>query len=155
MKHRTRWLLLFSLLSLVAALWLWLRPYQWFPDPASPARIQWCGVTRDHSFRWLDIHLAMREGDTIPEPIELVLADGRTVRPDQVGPYGSSLGLEDPLQPRISELEGIDLRFWLEEQELAGPISLKVGPGRLEVRSDGAPPALEEGEIRRFRSIRW
>lgn len=91
----------------------------------------------------------------MPEPLELKLADGRIVRPDQVSQIGTGRASDDPLGARLAEIEAIDLRFWLEDKDLVGPLSLKIGPGELVVRSSGLTPALEETEIRRFRSSRW
>lgn len=155
MKHRHRWLLLLSLATFATALWFWLRPYQWWPDSRAAARIEWASVTRDHSYRWLDLRLALKPAGPMPEPLELKLADGRTVRPDQVSQIGTGRASDDPLGARLAEIEAIDLRFWLEDKDLAGPLTLKIGPGELVVRSSGPTPALEETEIRRFRSSRW
>ncbi|WP_353566455.1 hypothetical protein [Haloferula sargassicola] len=154
MKRRSLWFLAITLLTLSGAAWLWLRPYEWHPDPAAPAEIETASLRRDESYFWLDLRLDTRDLRAVPEPLFVETPSGAEIKPAQIdyqGP-GPISGTEDGTLPQI---DAIFLKFWLEESSLQGPLALRIGNGRLRVRTRSGIPSVKNGNTRIYHSSRW
>lgn len=146
MKRRLVLLLIALALSLVFAGWQWLRPYDWNPDPQARFRIEHVSLQRDHSFYWLGLRLE-RVGDgkhDLTKPVRLVTAAGREVEP-------ADTTMEGNPEEGVS---GLGFRFWLEDEDLDGPLGLRLNDGILKVRSGSGQPRIKDG-IRYFTTSRW
>jgi hypothetical protein len=133
-------------ISLVFAGWTWLRPYEWGRDPGARYCIVHASLEPDHSFFWLRLYLkqAGPQSHDLTKPVALILADGREVEPADTGLEG------DETHPNIN----IDLKFWLEGKDLAGPLRLKLNDGTLTVRKETGPPPVSDS-IRYFNTANW
>lgn len=141
------WLAVMLVVAIGYAGWSWWRPYDWQPDPAARYRITGTGVTHDHGYHWVEIHLrkAGAENHDLSQPVRLVLADGRELEPADTRLGG------DPAQG-VAELT---FKFWLEPGSLGGPLALKLNGGQLRVRNGAGVPALGSSGYRFFNSTRW
>ncbi len=146
MKRRLVLLLISLLLSLAFLGWQWLRPYDWNADPQARYRIVHASLERDHSFYWLGLRLDRtgREGHDLAKPVALLTAAGREVEPADVTMEGDG----------ESGVTGLSFRFWLEKDDLDGPLRLRLNDGSLTVRQRSGPPA-DKGGIRYFSTSRW
>lgn len=140
------------LVSAAFAAWTWLRPYQWDSDPQARTRIVGCEVEADHSNFWLTLHLKMlkdEEGRVLEhdlmKPVRLVTASGREIEPADTTLAG------DKDQP----ISSIWLKFWLEQEDLNGPVILKINEGELKVRSGSGQPKLSSSGRRHFVTHSW
>jgi hypothetical protein len=145
--RRTALLLISLALSLVFAGWQWFRPYEWRSDPAARFRIVRAGLKRDHSYVWLDLYLSKSgaQDHDLAKPVVLRLADGREIEPADTTIEGREG------QPT----RALGFRFWLEEKDFAGPLSLRLNDGSLGVRSGTGLPALATGDSLLFTSRNW
>lgn len=144
-KLRGTVLLLAACLALGFLAWQWIKPYQWQADPAAAAKIDFARVTRDHSFFWLDLRLKVPDPAAfdLSKPLLLILADGREKKPDTLtreGAPGMTMTAESSELPQV---DAISLKFWLEENEIAGPLRLRINDGSLIVRDGREIPKLE------------
>ncbi len=153
MKRRTLWLLVLASLTLVAAGWLWVRPYQWRISD-SPIRIETARLTRDHSYFWLDLHLRAEAGQAVPDPLLLLVPDREAVKPAQIDLEGTP-ATDASEVAGLGEIHALSVKFWLEESQLAGPLELQAGSARLKVRSRSGVPAMENDESQTFHTHRW
>lgn len=144
--RRMKFLLLALVVSVLFAGWQWLRPYEWSPDSGADHHVTRCLVERSHSNYWLRIFLKSNEGEEIDfmKPLQLVTADGRTHAIAELDREGSERAIDT-----------IVLRFWLEEKDFAGPLSLQVNDGKLSIRSGDTSPRMADGAFRVFNSTRW
>lgn len=145
MNRRTLILLIALILSVVFATWEWYRPYEWGADPGARFRIDYTTVKRDHDFVWVDVTLK-HVGDSdhdIMKPVLLVTASGHEYPP-------ASTTLEG--DPALGTT-GLFFRFWLEKDEVSGPLKLKLNDGTLTVRSGSGIP--EDGDSRSYHTARW
>lgn len=135
------------LLAGLFAAWMWLRPYDGNPDPAARCRIVAAEVSRDRSYYWLHIHLEVDSGSShdLAKPVRLRTADGVAHQPAD-----STFGAIDGRDPRE-----LWFKFWLEEKDLQGPLTLHLNDGSLVVKSDRGFPGLESGDKRNFTTHRW
>lgn len=154
-KHRSSWLLILAILSIVSATWLWLRPYQWKSDPAAPAIVKSVRLTRDHSNFWVNVRLKMTRSEGLPSPLHLLLADGTQIKPAQVELEGKGPLSPDSAGSSPGAIDGIALKFWLEEDQLDNPVSLTVGEGSLLIRTKTGIPSLSEGGSKDFHNHQW
>ena len=145
--RRTAFLLALLALSLVFAGWQWFRPYDWNADPAARFRIVHAGLKRDHSHVWLDLYLK-KSGDLdhdLARPVVLRLADGREIEPADT--TIEEAGGEDG--------QAIGFRFWLEENDFAGPLELRLNDGTLLVRGGSGVPSIPPDSTRFFTHRNW
>jgi hypothetical protein len=120
------------------AMWAWLRPYNAASDPGAGCRVGSAALTRDHSFYWLNLDMKS-DRPISADSAALLTAGGKSLRPTDAGPGG----------------EGALLRFWLDSTDLAGPLRLGVGNGRLVVKSTSGVPEMADGATLVFRNHRW
>jgi hypothetical protein len=133
--------------SVAFAVWGWLRPYEWSPDPEAKAEILGVELCRDHSYYWLTVHVRAREGASL----------------DLSRPARLVVGKEGEVQVADTRLEGSPesgfgeawFQFWLESGQVSGPLKLGLPKGTLSVKSSGGVPDLENGETRYFSTHRW
>lgn len=148
-----------ALLSLLAAAWVWLQPYEWKPDSPDGTKIQSAQLTRDHSYFWLDLRLDPGQLHGLPHPLELTRTDASTdtptIKPVQVDFEGQGLAPGANPEATLQNLRSISLRFWLEKAQLEHPLTLVAGTAHLTVRSRSGPPPLADGDRRTFRSHHW
>ncbi|WP_226895027.1 hypothetical protein [Luteolibacter marinus] len=138
-------LLVCLVISLAFAGWEWLRPYESGSDPAARFRIAHASVTRDHRNLWLDLYLKHTGGEPhdLGKPVDLQLADGRSIEP-----AGTTLEGE-------TGTTAIGFRFWLDEADFSGPMSLRINDGTLSVRSGSGVPDGGDGSPRFFTTRNW
>ena len=147
-RPKFRLVLLLVLVSLSGfALWVWLRPYQWDPDPAARCRVVVAQVKQDRSYYWLDLHLRPVEGEShdLMKQVRLRLADGREIEPADTTLGGSP-------QSGITDLW---FKFWLEPADFAGPLHLRINDGKLRVRSGSGVPRLGRSGAELFPTSNW
>lgn len=140
--HR-KWLLATVFLCAAGfAAWSWLRPYDWSPDPKAPYTIKAAQLKKDRSNAWLDLHLLSRKTGTAPSAI------GKPVLRTTAHPA---------IIPAEIRLAGDELwlKFWLDAEDLQGPIQLHFGDSHLRVRTGTQPPALDDQQSRVFTTARW
>lgn len=149
MKRRMIRLLLAALLVAVtfAAAMIWTSEYDRNPDPKAHYAITEAMVSSDRSYRWLELHLR-KCGDAdhdLSKPVRLLTADGKEHEPADTTFAGSQeKGFTD-----------IWLKFWLEDSDLKGPLSLRINDGKLRVKTNSGAPALgDKGEVV-YKSTDW
>ncbi len=138
---------IFIVMAVAFAMWGWLRPYEWNPDPRAKAEIVGVELKRDHSYYWLTVHVRAESGASldVSRPVRLVVRR------------------EGDLQPADTRLEGSPesgfreawFKFWLESDEVSGPLKLGLPDGSLSVKSTGKDPAIKHGKTRHFTTHRW
>lgn len=148
----TRRLLRYSLIvvltvSTLFAAWAWFRPYEWSSDPAARCKVVAALVTRDKDYRWLDIHLKVNSGQEhdMMKPVRLELAGGQTLEAADTTFVGT------PEQKTTD----IWLKFWLEEKDLAGPVTLHLNDGKLVIKKSSGIPQLGNSVSRNFTTNQW
>lgn len=136
----TRLLVCLLLLCGAWSVWQWLRPYE--PGQDSPWQVMAVSVRRDHSSAWVEIEL---------EYLEHPLPDS-----PPLGKLVSALGKQmDPADARISiDRESCQIRFWLDESDLAHEWKLQLQENALMIKKTGAI-ALENGQRRTYRQPQW
>lgn len=146
-KRRTLLLLLALGVSVVFAAWQWFRPYDWSPDPAARYHIVHAAVERDHSYLWLNLFLERngQEAHDLTKPVRLLTADGR-----EHEPADTTLGGDEK-----SGTDALGFRFWLNEEDFAGPLKLRLNDGTLLVRKRSGTPGVNNGVPRYFTSSNW
>lgn len=133
--------------SATFAVWTWTRPYQWRPDEDARAKIVAAGLQRDHSFHWLDLRLKIRPGleHDLRKPVFLETPGRARIEPADTTLAG------DENRP----IDEIFLRFWLEEGDLDGPITLHLNDGSLSVRTGSGEPRMHRDGRANFNTRRW
>jgi hypothetical protein len=146
-NRRVRILLVLLVLCLGFAGWQWLRPYEWNADPGARAEVRFTRLERDGPFFWLDVYLRITDprGHDLEKPMRLVLADGRRLPPADTTLEGSA---EQPI-------EAISLRFWLDEKQLNGPLTLRMNDGTLTIRKRTGIPDLASQASRFHHTTQW
>ncbi|BCX49510.1 hypothetical protein HAHE_34180 [Haloferula helveola] len=139
------------------AAWQWFRPYEWAPDPAALAKINFSQVRRDRDYHWLDVRVRILDParHDLSKGVALVFPDGREKRPDGLTLEGQGESGLDADGPSLAHVEAISFRFWMEPGDLSGPLQLQLNDGLLKVRSKSGPPELEDGETETFYTCRW
>lgn len=127
--------------------WIWLRPYEWKSDPAARFKIVAAQVTEDRSYFWLDLHLKKtgEKPHDLEKPVRLITLDGIRHEPAKTDFAGNPL----------SGTSDIWFRFWLEEKDLRGPLSLQLNDGSLSVKTSQRFPKIRSSGARAFHTNRW
>jgi len=114
------------------ALWAWFRPYEWSPDPAALCKVQGVNLTIDHSFFWVEPHLKVNSGAThdLAKPVFLMTSQGRKLEPADTT-FASSDG---------NDSREIWLKFWLDSNDIAGPLELHINGGKLLLKTQSEIP---------------
>ena len=134
------------LLSCVFAAWSWFRPYAWNPDPAARCKVIGVQVTRDLSYVWVEAHLKVNPGmvHDLQKPVSLSVI-GRELEPaDTTFGGNEATGTTD-----------IWVKFWLEDKDLVGPLTLRLNDGKLIVKANEGAPELGSAKSRYFVSNHW
>lgn len=137
----------FIVVSVGFALWSWLRPYEWNPDPAAKAEIVGVELRRDHSYYWLTVHVRAKGGASLnlSRPARLV------VRKEVDLPLADTR-LKGDAESGFREAW---FQFWLESNHVSGPLRLGLQDGSLSVKSSGEMPDLSHGKARHYTTQRW
>lgn len=146
--NRLRLILWLALLaSLGFAAWATLRPFDWKPDPQAGCHLSSAHIRKDHSYYWLDLHVKINAGAShqLEIPVVMKLADGKSLDPADITFVSRDKG----------PIEEIFLKFWLAEDQIHGPLNLKINQGLLRVKSTHAAPAIENGKTRALPTHRW
>jgi hypothetical protein len=147
-----RLLLRFLIAALLVALTflavkLWTGKYDGDPDPLARYGIEAVSLKRDGSYAWLEIHLRKngnQEHDML-KPVRLILADGTEHEPADTRFTGApGKGFTD-----------IWFKFWLESDDLAGKIDLRMNGGTLRVKANEGTSAMDKKGVAVLRSADW
>ncbi len=147
-RPNLRYLLVACLLASAAfAAWSWCRPYARHPDASARCTILETLVTRDQAFFWVEVHLKVSPGMThdLQKPAHLELANSK-----QLESADTTLASKEGRNP-----DEIWLKFWLEKDDLAGPLVLQLNDGKLSVKATDGIPDLENARNRNFTSNHW
>ncbi len=120
-------------LSLGFATWSWFRPYEWNPDPSARCTVEGVQLTQDQAYFWVTAHLTVIPGQThdLQKPVFLETSGGRKLEPADTTFGGSeSTGTTD-----------IWLKFWLENNDIAGPLTLHLNDGKLSIKANATVPS--------------
>lgn len=142
-----KFLLLLLVGSALFAAAVWFLPYEWRPDPGARFKISAAQVKRDRSSYWLNLHLKRsgEEEHDLRKPVRMILADGRELEPADTT-FAGEMG------PGTT---AIWFRFWIEEDDLKGPLVLHINDGSLKVKSSTGVPSIASGSMRTFSNHRW
>ncbi len=147
-RRTLRGFLIVALLAAAAfALWSWLRPYAWNPDPAARCKIIGAQVRKDLAYFWVDMHLETIPGRThdLLKPVRLITGSGKEIEPADTtlggGPDGGTTDLW--------------LKFWLEPGDIDGTLILKINDGTLVIKADQGLPALGPSNVKYFLTQHW
>ena len=126
---------------------VWTVKYDRDPDPKARFVIEAAQVSRDRSYRWVELHLR-KSGEAdhdLFKPVRLLTTDGTEHEPADTTFSGSpEKGFTD-----------IWLKFWLVEADLKGQLSLLINDGKLQVKtSEGLPSTDDDGKAV-FKSADW
>lgn len=158
MTRRRKILLGLMIPTLAVAVWQWfLRPYEWRPDPTAACRIEFARLQRDLSYHWLELRLQVTDPASfdLDPGLALRTASGTEKKPAGLTLEGSGVGDVDPGQPSLATTEAFALKFWMEPGELDGPLTLRINGGSLDIRRGDAPPQLDDGESKVYRTANW
>jgi hypothetical protein len=135
------------LASTAFAAWNWFRPYSWSVDPVARCKVVETLVTQDNSYFWVNVHLKVNPGEThdLQKPVRL-----ETLRGIQLEPADTTLVGDD-----FQSTTEIWLKFWLEEADLRGPLTLHLNGGKLTVKSGSALPDLGTAPYQNFTTQHW
>lgn len=142
-----RWGIALVLVVIAASFGWWGGGYERSPDAAARYRLEWVELRRDHSFFWVEARLE-RAGDEDHDlriPVRLKTAAGKRIEPADTSLFGAA----------GQGTTGLHFKFWLEREELAGPLQLELNGGSLKLRTGSGVPELAEGAGKKFRSNRW
>jgi hypothetical protein len=143
-----RYFLIVCLIGSVGfAIWAWLRPYEWHPDPAARCRIVETMVTRDQSYHWIHVHLKVNPGafHDLQKPVRLEDSSGKFHEPADTTFAGS-----DP-----ANTTEIWFKFWLESADLTGPLVLHLNDGKLVVKAGSETPDPDASSFRNYTTNQW
>lgn len=135
------------LLSATFATWSWFKPFEWGADPAARAKVVGVQVTRDERYFWIDAHLKVlpSQSHDLQKPVFLTNAGGVRIEPaDTVFGGEKSKGTTD-----------LWFKFWIEENQIEGPLVLHLNDGDLLIRSRGGVPELDNKRSKYFTTHRW
>jgi hypothetical protein len=147
-RRRLRLFLVFALVvSAGFAAWSWFRPYEWSADPAAHCKVVGTQVKSDRSYYWIDVHLKMLPGQThdLAKPVFLRTGDGKKLEPADTTLVGSD-------QQRTSE---IWLKFWLENSDMRGSLTLHINDGSLVIKAASGLPDLGSSGLEYFVTNQW
>ena len=135
------------LISAGFAAWSWFRPYAWNVDPNALCEVVGCQVRQDRTNFWVDAHLQMKPGKVhdLMKPVRLVTAAGREIEPADTTLAGA-VGQE----PRE-----LWFKFWLESEDMQGPLELRINGGSLVVKAGSGMPNLGASRLEYFVTNRW
>jgi hypothetical protein len=135
------------ILSTAFALWTWFRPYAWGADAAARCQVVSTLVTRDQSYLWVDVHLKVTAGKThdLEKSVLLEVANGAPLEPAETTFAGA-----DP-----KTTNEIWFRFWLEEAQIKGPLTLRINDGKLAIKTTPGVPNLADGAYQNFTTSNW
>lgn len=104
-------------------------------------------VSRDAAFCWVNVHVKVKSSmaHDLEKPVTLETGDGR-----RFGPADTTLGGGDLKNP-----DDLWFRFWLDREQLAGPLILHLNDGSLIIKSSPGIPEIEDGRFRNFMTHRW
>lgn len=143
-----RWILVGLLvISGGVAAWSWMRPYEWRADAKAACVISGCQVTQDRSNYW--VHLKLKVNGNMKHdleiPVRLMTAAGREITPADTTLEGDN----------TKSIRSIWLKFWLENEDLTGPLKLSINEGVLTVRSGSGMPKLHSDGSRYYVTHKW
>ncbi len=131
------------ILSLAFASWSWFRPYEWSPDPAARCKVEGVQLTQDRTYFWVEVHLVVMPGMThdLQKPVFLEASTGKKL---------------DPAETTFSGAEGagttdVWFKFWMENKDLAGPLTLHLNEGKLSIKANDGIPLKTQYHV----SNRW
>jgi hypothetical protein len=147
LKHVRKILWAALAVSSAFAAWTWFRPYEWNSDSAARCEIVGTQVTRDRSNFWVEPHLKVLAGSThdLEKPVFLITASGKKLEPADTTLAGDG-------GKGTSE---IWFKFWLESDEIAGPLTLQINEGKLSIKSNAGIPEITGTDPRYFISNHW
>lgn len=133
LQNLRKFLWLALLLSSAFAAWSWFRPYAWESDPAALCKVVGVQVTQDRSSYWVETHLKVNPGKThdLQKPVNLLTATGEKLEPADTT-FGGSEG---------TGTTDIWLKFWLEKNQISGPLTLQLNDGKLSIKANDGVPA--------------
>jgi hypothetical protein len=133
--------------SVLFAAWQWFRPYEWSPDPGARYVVGQTMLERDTSHFWLRVFLKQKGGEShdFMKPVLLITAAGREHEPGDTAMSGNA----------ARGMEEMTFSFWLAEDDLKGPLKLKLNDGTLLIRTGDSLPRVADGAFRVFNSTRW
>lgn len=136
-----------ALCYMAYALNRYFRPYERGADPAAGYQIRSCQLTADRAYFWLDLDLKSNDlsGPDWQRPVLLRNASGQTFTPAMV----SQAVLAKQENPSLQ------LRFWLGREDLAGPLTLQINNGTLQVKTSLEIPSLGKQSMRTFSNNQW
>ncbi len=104
-------------------------------------------MKRDLDYHWIDLHLQALDGfnHDLRTPILLVTNSGKSISP-------AKTTFEGTPDTRISAMW---LKFWLEKNDLDGPLTLRLNGGTLRVRTEAGFPQLGKPNERVFSTCNW
>jgi hypothetical protein len=117
------------------------------PDPAARCEILETLVTRDESFYWLNLHLNVNSGASHDLQKRVSLETSQGARLD---PADTTLMNKDG-----AEVTEIWFKFWLDQTQLKGPLTLHLNDAALVVRSGHGIPNLGSAGVRNFTTDSW
>lgn len=129
------------------AAWSWFRPYDWNVDPGARCSVVGTQVKQDGKFHWVHIHLKVKDGEThdLMKPVRLETVAARLLEPaDTTLGGGKERGTTD-----------LWFKFWLEAEDLEGPLTLKINDGSLVIRTKSGAPRLGSSGFEYFVTNRW
>jgi hypothetical protein len=142
-----RWGIALLLVVIAAGVGWWVGKYERSPDPAARYRLEWVELRRDHSFFWVEARLK-RTGEKDHDlriPVRLKTEAGKRIGPADTALSGAA----------GQGTTGLHFKFWLEREDLAGPLELELNGGHLKLRTGSGIPELGTGASKMFRSNRW
>lgn len=149
MKRQMIRLLLAALVvgATFAAAWVWTAKYDSDADPKARFVISEAMVSSDRTYRWVELHLR-KHGEAehdLSKPVCLVTAQGTEHEAADTTFAGSpEQGFTD-----------VWFKFWLEEAELQGALTLRINDGTLQVKTNSGAPSLGSDGRAVFNSADW
>jgi hypothetical protein len=122
-----------------------LRPYDRELDPSARCEIEAVEVSEDHGYYWVEVFLQTTRGDKFDptKPVKIETADGREI-PSADLHFAPETGNG-----------GLRFKFWLESQDISGPLALRINDGKLLLKSRDGKPELRSAGKRRFTTSNW
>lgn len=138
--------LVLVLLTALAAR-LWTMSYDGSPDPQARFEIEGTHLKRDRSNFWLEVHLKKSgsKDHDLRQPVRLITADGIKHEPADTVFAGSQ-------EKGFTE---IWFKFWLEDRQVEGPISLQLNGGELRIKINQGMPKLDKKGEAVIKSADW
>lgn len=129
------------------AVWSWFRPFEWGADSAARAKVVGVQVTQDETYFWINAHLKVTAGQThdLQKQVFLTTASGSRMDPaDTVFGGTEGKGTTD-----------LWFKFWLDQNQINGPLRLHLNDGILLIRSGTGVPELGVKRSNYFTTHRW